>query len=79
VSVRLRHDRVHAEGCRDPIAKPCVVDHIARTLELTGPLTVEQRGRLLTVAERCPVHRILTGEIRVATHLDRGAPERVAG
>jgi len=78
VSVRLSHDRVHAEDCRDPVVNPCIVDLIDRTIELAGLLTEEQRARLLTVAERCPVHRTLTGEIRVATHLDRGAPERVA-
>ena len=69
VTVQLHHDRVHADDCRDPEAHPCVVDHIDRTLILEGPLTDEQRARLLALAERCPVHRTLTGEIRVATQL----------
>jgi putative redox protein len=69
VTVRLEHDRVHAEDCRDPKAHPCVVDHIDRAIRLDGRLTREQRARLLALAERCPVHRTLAGEIRVATRL----------
>ena len=69
MTVQLHHDRVHADDCRDPEADPCVVDHIDRTLTLDGPLTDVQRVRLLALAGRCPVHRPLTGEIRVATQL----------
>ena len=69
VTVRLEHDRVHADDCRDPETHPCVVDHIDRTIRLDGRLTAEQQARLLALAERCPVHRTLTGEIRVATRL----------
>lgn len=69
VSVRLSHERVHADDCRDPDARPCMVDHVDRTLELHGSLDDDQRSRLLAIAERCPVHRTLTGEIRVTTAL----------
>jgi putative redox protein len=69
VTVEVHHDRVHADDCRDPEAHPCVVDHIDRTLTLDGPLSDEQRARLAALADRCPVHRTLTGEIRVATRL----------
>jgi uncharacterized OsmC-like protein/alpha/beta superfamily hydrolase len=54
VSVQLTHDRVHTDDCREQIRNPCTVDHIDRTLELTGVLTEQQRARLLTIAERCP-------------------------
>ena len=69
VAVQLEHDRVHADDCRDPEADPCLIDRIDRSLRLDGPLTDEQRGRLLALADRCPVHRTLTGEIRVDTRL----------
>lgn len=69
VAVRLAHGRIHAEDCADPEAKPCIVDHIDRALSLEGPLTEEQRSALLHIAERCPVHRTLSGEIRVTTVL----------
>jgi len=38
-------------------------------LELEGPLTEVQRERLLEIAKRCPVHRILTGDVQVRTQL----------
>jgi putative redox protein len=40
---------------------------IERSLALDGPLTDEQRQRLKEIAERCPVHKTLTGQIRIAT------------
>lgn len=36
---------------------------ISRLVQLEGPLDVDQRTRLMEIADRCPVHRTLTGEI----------------
>ncbi|MGH3370681.1 MAG: bifunctional alpha/beta hydrolase/OsmC family protein, partial [Nocardioidaceae bacterium] len=69
VAVRLAHGRIHAEDCADPEGKPCIVDQIDRALIVDGPLTDAQRSALLHIAERCPVHRTLTREIRVTTVL----------
>ncbi|HEU0197147.1 MAG TPA: alpha/beta fold hydrolase [Nevskiaceae bacterium] len=43
--------------------------HIQRDIELLGTLTDEQRAYLLQIANRCPVHRMLTGAIEVTTTL----------
>jgi putative redox protein len=43
---------------------------IDRKIHLIGELTEEQRQDLLRVAERCPIHRVLTGEITINTALD---------
>lgn len=40
-----------------------------RKLELTGKLDESQRARLLTVANACPIHKILTGTIAIETIL----------
>lgn len=45
------------------------VTHIKRTVRFTGNLTAEQRERLLYIANRCPIHRTLTGAIDVHTDL----------
>lgn len=45
---------------------------VRRTVQLVGPLDHEQRARLLEVADRCPIHRLLCGEVQIATEL---APE----
>lgn len=43
--------------------------HLQRTVTLRGDLSAEQRERLLEIANKCPLHRILTGEISIATGL----------
>jgi putative redox protein len=42
---------------------------IRRDIHVEGPLTGEQRARLLEIAAKCPVHRTLTGEIQVRDRL----------
>lgn len=39
------------------------------SLNLNGPLSDEQKQRLLEIAERCPIHRLLTNPIAIATTL----------
>jgi putative redox protein len=42
-----------------------MLDRIDLEIVLTGPLTPEQRAKLMEVAGKCPVHRTLTSEIRI--------------
>jgi putative redox protein len=42
---------------------------LTRHIAVEGPLTEEQRARLLEIANKCPVHRSLSGPIRIATDL----------
>lgn len=58
VEVRLRYSR--REG---PTGK---VDHVALEMDLSGDLSPEQEARLREVAERCPVHRALRGEVVIS-------------
>ncbi len=46
-------------------------NEIRRRVGLRGELTPEQRERLLEIAKACPIHRVLSGEIRIATSLAR--------
>jgi putative redox protein len=41
--------------------------HIERVIRIEGPLSDQQKDRLLQIAEKCPVHRLLTQEVRIAT------------
>ncbi|MGE5504412.1 MAG: OsmC family protein [Actinomycetota bacterium] len=41
-----------------------------RELILEGPLDDDQRARLKAIAERCPVHRTLTGKITIETRVE---------
>ena len=69
VTVRLRHDRVHAADCQDCMTREGHITQISREIELSGPLTAEQRQRLLEIAARCPVHKTLSAEIKVRDRL----------
>jgi putative redox protein len=41
-----------------------------RTIRLEGDLDDEQRARCLDIANKCPVHRTLTGKIEIETSLE---------
>jgi putative redox protein len=57
----------------NPDGTPVAGNDIARTITLRGTLTDEQRERLLQIANLCPIHKVLTGEIRIATQLSAGS------
>ena len=69
VTVRLTHSRIHAADCADCETKEGKLDQIEREITLSGTLSEEQRARLLEIAEKCPVHRTLTSEIKIRTRL----------
>jgi putative redox protein len=69
VTVRLRHTRIHAVDCAECETREGMIDRIEVDLGLAGPLTEAQTARLVEIAGRCPVHRTLTSEIDIRTHL----------
>lgn len=69
VRVQLVHSKVHVLDCASCETKDGKLDRIDRDLELQGPLSDEQRSRLLEIANKCPVHRTLTSEIDIRTRL----------
>lgn len=68
VRILLEHSREHAKDCEDCDDKPTKVDVLSRRITLVGPLDEKQRARLMQIADRCPVHRTLEGELRIDTH-----------
>ena len=70
VSVRLKHEKIHAIDCEHCDTTEGRVDRIERSLELSGDLSDDQRNDLLRIADRCPVHRTLHSEIDIQTRLD---------
>ena len=69
VQLNLSHAKVHAEDCANCDRAESLIDQIEVEIQLQGELSAEQRERLLTIAERCPVHRTLTSEIKIRTRL----------
>lgn len=62
VEVRVTLQRPEP-GAADPTQR--IVQHIT----LAGPLDGAQRARLLEIAGKCPVHRILEGPLALEQHL----------
>jgi putative redox protein len=67
VVVRLRDDHTHAADCADCETKSVGLRRLGRRIELHGPLTDEQRERLLVIADRCPVKQTLGRSIEIVT------------
>jgi putative redox protein len=71
VRVLLDHRRIHAEDCDDCETREGFVEEITRGIALEGGLDAASRAHLLEIADRCPVHRTLTGEIAIRTREER--------
>lgn len=61
VSVTLVHE---AKGASDGKS-----DKFVRHIAIEGDLTDEQRTRLLDIANKCPVHKTLTGALEIESKL----------
>lgn len=69
VTVWLRHSKIYAADCADCETREGMLDRIERDVRFDGPLSADQRARLLEIANMCPVHRTLTSEISIRTKL----------
>ncbi|WP_407175960.1 alpha/beta fold hydrolase [Bradyrhizobium sp. STM 3562] len=67
VTVTLAHSKIHAEDCAECETKIGLLDQIERVIGIEGALDSEQRKRLMEIADKCPVHRTLTSEVRILT------------
>lgn len=65
VTVRLWQSRVYEKDCEECEAKKVGIDQVEREIDLSGPLTEEQREGLLQIADRCPVGQTLARGIRI--------------
>jgi uncharacterized OsmC-like protein len=66
-TVTLHHSKIHAQDCAECETKEGMLDQIDVAIGLEGALDAEQRKRILEIADKCPVHRTLTSEIRIVT------------
>ena len=71
VEVELSTRKAHGADCEvcetDPDAR---IDLIERRMTVSGDLTPEQVQRLHEIAEKCPVHRTLAGDIVIQTEME---------
>jgi putative redox protein len=67
VHIHLSYVKVLAEGQSD--AKTGMVEGIEMRISFSGDLSEDQQRRLLEIAGRCPVHRMLTSQVQIHTEL----------
>lgn len=67
ITVRLQHKKIHAEDCAECETREGMLDQIDRVIAIDGALDADQRKRLMEIADKCPVHRTLTSEVRIVT------------
>jgi len=81
VDVTLTQHSVHAQDCADCADGNGKYLQIDRVIRLEGDLDDEQRARMLEIADRCPVHRALTGKVVVSSRLQdtAGSTEEKTG
>ena len=69
--MELSHERVHARDCVESEEKDDVmIDVIRRYMVVRGDLDQEQVERILQIAQRCPVHRTISGGPTIVDEID---------
>ena len=61
-------DRIDLEmGIRIEKTDAGQISYLESIIEITGNVTIEQKERLLDIARKCPIHRLLTNPINIST------------
>lgn len=77
IEIALEHSRNHGRDCDHCGDANARIEAIHRRIELSGAMSTAQRTRLLSVAEKCPVHRTLTRRLHI--HDATGKPGPLSG
>ena len=73
VHVDLTFSRFHAADCDDCSRKKGIVNRITKRTTFIGDLSEIQRQRLMHIANKCPVHRVLARTIEISSTLNSGS------
>ncbi len=67
ITVTLQHNKIYAKDCEECETREGMLDQIDRVIRIEGNLDADQRKRLMEIADKCPVHKTLTSEVRIVT------------
>ncbi|HKG22650.1 MAG TPA: OsmC family protein [Blastocatellia bacterium] len=70
VEISLRHGRDHVKDCVTCEESGTKLERVERFISVEGPLSGNDRARLLEVASRCPVHKTMKAGIQIDDYLD---------
>lgn len=65
VTVQLRSARSHEKDCERCEAESVGIGRVERRVAFDGPLSDNQRRRLLEIADRCPVKQTLERGLQI--------------
>ncbi|AZQ61494.1 osmotically inducible protein C [Flammeovirga pectinis] len=69
VTVHLNHENEYLKDAENANKRTAKIDNLYRHIQIKGDLTEKQRGRLLEIANKCPVHRTLENNPVIHTDL----------
>lgn len=69
VEVSLSHERNYVDDCSKSEDDSSKIEALIRKVQLIGPLSDEEKTRILQIADRCPVHKTLHNNPHVVTTL----------
>lgn len=69
VSVDVSHNKIHADDCVNCEQTHGKIDQFTRQIHLQGDLQLEDKQKLLEIADKCPVHRTLHMVADIRTEL----------
>lgn len=65
--IPLESIKIHLTICKEEDMSAST--RITRKIEFTGPLTSAQQSRMLEIADKCPIHKMLSNPIQIETSL----------
>jgi len=75
-SVAIDHEKIHAKDCMDCSeevrSSPGKIDRFHRRITVAEDIDAEMQAKLLTIADKCPVHKTLHSVAAVTTELRAG-------
>src|SRR5215831_19970693 len=75
VHIDVAHERAHAADNAASGATIGMVDQFEMQISFAGDLSEDQRDRLFEIANRCPVHRMLTSGVKIQSRLSAEAAQ----
>jgi putative redox protein len=69
VHIDVAYERVLAADDTESSTTNGMVDQFEMQISLAGDLSEDQRNRLFEIANRCPIHRMLTAQVQIQARL----------
>lgn len=69
VETHVSYNKKHAQDCKNCDSSEAKIDFFEREIKVEGNLSEEQKQKLLEIADKCPVHKSLNGNIQIKTEL----------